>query len=108
MSGVEHCQVVTTTDSREAADRLADGAVRARLAACAQVVGPITSRYWWQGEVETAEEWQVIFKTALVRYPALRDHIRAGHTYQTPEILCTPVVAGDRAYLDWLTAETQA
>jgi periplasmic divalent cation tolerance protein len=54
--GVGYCQVVTTTDSAEAADALARGAVEARLAACGQVVGPITSTYRWQGAVETARE----------------------------------------------------
>ena len=107
MTEHQHCQVVTTTDSREAAATLAHSAVAARAAACAQVVGPITSTYWWTGKIETAEEWQVIFKTTLDRYAALEEHIRAHHSYDVPEILCTPVVAGNPAYLDWLVAQTR-
>jgi periplasmic divalent cation tolerance protein len=102
----EYCQVVTTTDGREAARALADGAVRARTAACAQVLGPVTSMYWWQGTLESAEEWQVVFKTTMERYPALAAHIRAHHTYDVPEILCLPVLDGDPDYLRWLRAET--
>ena len=68
MTEHEYCQVITTTDSREAADTLGRFAVEARVAACAQVVGPITSTYWWEGKIETAEEWQVIFKTTTQRY----------------------------------------
>ncbi|HEX5497198.1 MAG TPA: divalent-cation tolerance protein CutA [Mycobacteriales bacterium] len=106
MTGDEHCQVVTTTDTRAAADGLAHGAVAARLAACAQVTGPITSTYWWEGRVETAEEWQVIFKTTAERYPELERHIREQHSYDIPEILCFPITAGNPAYLTWLTTET--
>lgn len=107
MVETEYCQVVTSVDSRAAADELAGGAVRARLAACAQVGGPVTSVYWWRGQIETAQEWQVLFKTTRIRYDALAEHIRSGHPYEVPEILCTPVVAGNPGYLDWLRAETR-
>ena len=108
MTEHQYCQVVTTTDAREAADALGRIAVEARVAACAQVVGPITSTYWWEGKIETAEEWQVTFKTTTQRYAALEENIRAHHSYDVPEILCTPVMAGNPAYLEWLTAQTRA
>lgn len=101
-----YCQAVTTTGSVEAAAALASSAVRARLAACAQVLGPVSSTYRWQGEIETAQEWQVVFKTTGERYPALEAHIRREHGYQVPEVLCMPVVAGNPAYLDWVMRET--
>jgi periplasmic divalent cation tolerance protein len=104
----QHCQVVTTTDSREAADALASAAVEARAAACAQIVGPIASTYWWEGKVETAQEWQVVFKTAVERYPELEANIKAHHGYDVPEIVCTPIIGGNPAYLEWVTAETVA
>jgi periplasmic divalent cation tolerance protein len=102
----QHCQVVTTTDSRAAADALSLTAVQARVAACAQVVGPITSTYWWHDKIETADEWQVIFKTTTERYPALARHIGEHHGYEVPEIVCTPVTAGNPAYLSWVSAQT--
>ncbi|RZU53882.1 periplasmic divalent cation tolerance protein [Krasilnikovia cinnamomea] len=107
MAEYEHCQVVTTTDSRDAADALARSAVEARVAACAQVSSPITSTYWWEGAVESAEEWRITFKTPIARYSALEAHIREHHSYDVPEILCSPITAGNPAYLAWLTAETQ-
>jgi periplasmic divalent cation tolerance protein len=102
------CQVVTTTGSRDVADALAQSAVVARVAACAQVSGPIGSVYRWAGAVETAQEWQVTFKTAVDRYAALEEHVRARHSYDVPEIVCTPIVAGNPAYLAWIIAETRA
>lgn len=107
VGGYEYCQVVTTTDAREAADRLARDAVAARLAACAQVLGPISSSYWWEGAVATDQEWQVVFKTTAAAYPALERHLREAHSYDVPEILCLPVTAGHRPYLDWLATEVQ-
>lgn len=99
--------MVTTTDSREAADALASSAVHARVAACAQVVGPIASTYRWQGAVETAQEWQVTFKTTTRRYADLQALIRAQQGYDVPEIVCLSIVDGDPAYLAWIIAETQ-
>lgn len=97
-------QVVTTIDSHEAALALARSAVEARLAACGQVGGPIQSVYWWQGAVEDASEWTVVFKTTADGYPALEAHIRERHSYEVPEILATPIIAGNPAYLEWLSS----
>jgi periplasmic divalent cation tolerance protein len=102
----QHAQAVTTTDSQEAAEALARSAVEARVAACAQVSGPITSTYWWDGAVESAEEWCVVFKTTAERYPALEEHIRAHHSYDVPEVVLLPILAGNPAYLSWVSEET--
>jgi periplasmic divalent cation tolerance protein len=99
------CHVVTTIDSASAASTLAESAVQERLAACAQVSGPVSSTYWWRDAVETAQEWQVVFKTTTDRYDRLADHIRRHHPYEVPEILCLPVIAGNPPYLDWIARE---
>jgi len=103
----EHCLVLTTTESSELADTLANGAVEARLAASVQVDGPITSTYWWDGSVQSTEEWRVTFKTAADRYDALEAFVQENNSYDVPEILCIPVPAGSKAYLEWLTSETR-
>jgi periplasmic divalent cation tolerance protein len=100
--------VLTTTDSREEADRLGRLAVEQRLAACAQVVGPVTSTYWWQGAVETAAEWHVWLKTTEARLDSLIGLIRSQHTYEVPEIIASPIAAGNPAYLEWIARETAA
>ena len=98
--------VLTTTDTADKAERLARGAVEARTAACAQINGPVTSVYRWAGEIETAQEWQVLFKTTAERYPALEDWLTEAHDYDTPEIIATPVVRGAADYLAWVERET--
>lgn len=98
--------VLTTTDAADKAERLARAAVEARLAACAQINGPVTSVYRWQGEIETAQEWQILFKTTEGRYPELESRLIAEHDYDTPEIIATPVVRGSADYLTWMEQET--
>jgi periplasmic divalent cation tolerance protein len=100
-------QVVTTIDSEEAAEQLARGTVSARLAACVQIVGPIKSLYWWQGELEEAREWQLVIKTTSDRFSELETHIKENHSYETPEITVTEITGGSREYLGWISAETR-
>jgi periplasmic divalent cation tolerance protein len=103
----EALQVFVTIGSREDAERIARSMVEARLAACVQVVGPMTSVYRWQGVIETAEEFLCLLKTRRDLYPELEEAIRKIHPYQVPEILALPVTAGNPAYLQWLDAETR-
>jgi periplasmic divalent cation tolerance protein len=99
----EYLQVQTTTDSEEEAARIAAALVERRLAACVQTIGPITSRYRWQGEVERAREWLCLAKTEAGSYAELEAAIRELHSYDEPEIVATPIVAGSSGYLDWLS-----
>jgi periplasmic divalent cation tolerance protein len=78
--------------------------VEERLAACAQVSGPIESTYRWDGRIETATEWYGHFKTTLARAPALRARLSELHPYDTPEIIVMPIAGGDPAYLRWIEA----
>jgi periplasmic divalent cation tolerance protein len=103
----EYLQVQTTTDSRAEAMELARAAVEARLAACGQVAGPVASTYWWNDEIERAEEWFVFFKLPADRYEALASFLTERHSYDEPEITATPFVAGSRSFLGWITDETR-
>ena len=102
-----YLQVQTTTDSRAEAIELAHDAVAARLAAVGQVAGPIASTYWWEDGLERAEEWLVILKLPADRYQQLADFLAERHSYDEPEIVATPIVAGSPAYLNWMDEETR-
>jgi periplasmic divalent cation tolerance protein len=106
-SGAEYVQVQTTTDSRTEAMELARLAVELRLAACAQVAGPITSTYWWDEGIERAEEWLVMLKLPDDRYEELAALLTERHSYDEPEIIVTPIVAGSETYLSWIRDETR-
>ena len=102
----EFCQVVTTFDDRDAAQKLAAQVVSERLAACAQVDGPITSTYWWEGQVETADEWRLQLKTRTSLIEALTARVIELHSYDTPEVVAVPIIGGADAYLGWIRDET--
>lgn len=99
----EYLQVSTTVGSAEEAERIGAALVEHRLAACVQVLGPISSRYRWQGEIERAEEWLCLAKTEASRYPRIEAAIRELHSYEEPEIVATAIVAGSAGYLAWLS-----
>lgn len=96
--------ITTTTDSAEAAQRLADSAVGERLAACAHV-RETDATYWWEGEVQHDHEWEVQLKTRSARVEQLAAHILATHSYDLPQIIVTPIDGGHQPYLDWIEAE---
>ncbi|MBW4717645.1 divalent-cation tolerance protein CutA [Saccharothrix obliqua] len=102
-----HAVVITTTDSEAAADALARAVVDARLAACVQISAPVRSVYRWEGEVRSESEWQLWIKTAYDRLDELTGFIREHHTYDTPEVLALPVLAGSSDYLAWITEQTR-
>lgn len=97
--------LVTAGDAEEAA-RLGRALVEARLAACANVIGPIRSIYRWQGTIEDAPEHLVVLKARAADMAALEARVRALHSYQVPEVLALPVRAGSAPYLAWLAEAT--
>ena len=105
MSG--YIQVVTTTDSREAAEQLAAVVLAERLAACVQI-SQCQSWFHWQGKVEQAAEFLCTMKSRADLYSPLEETIRRHHPYQVPEILATAVCAGGGTYLAWLDQELRA
>ncbi len=98
-------QVITTVGSRCEAERIATHLVSDRLAACVQLVGPIRSTYHWHGVLEHSEEWLCLMKTTSDRYESLEREIRSLHSYELPEIIALPIVAGSSEYLNWIARE---
>lgn len=107
MAGPGVVQVQTAAGSEDEAGRIADALLDARLAACVQVVGPVTSRYWWQGRQETATEWLCLVKTTADLAAAAAQAVRDAHSYEVPEVIVTPVVDGAADYLAWVAGEVR-
>jgi periplasmic divalent cation tolerance protein len=101
-------QVVTTTDDKAEAERIARILIDERLAACVQILGPITSTYRWAGRVETAREWLCLIKSRQDLFPFVERVIRANHHYDVPEIIALPIMATGRDYGKWLEHELTA
>ena len=97
--------LVTAADADEAA-RIGRTVVEDRLAACANVVGPIRSIYRWKDAVEDAAEHLLVLKARAADFAALEARVRALHSYEVPEVLALAVAAGSAPYLGWLAAST--
>ena len=97
--------VLTNLPDSDSAFNLARALVHLRLAACANVLGPATSFYRWEGHEEQAIEIPVLIKTTRERYAELKREIRARHPYSVPEIIAWPIENGSADYLRWVEAE---
>ncbi len=97
--------ILCACGSRQEGMTIAHTLIEERLAACVNVLPGIESVYRWQGNVESAEEVLLLVKTTQQRFPAVRDRIAELHTYDTPEIIALPVMAGADKYLGWLRGQ---
>ena len=103
----EVLQVSTATSSQEAARRLAHAAVKARLAAGGQIVGPVESVFWHAGQFGTGQEWQLLLKSTREQYPQLEAFLLEHHEWENPEIAAVVLVAGSAHYLRWVQATVE-
>lgn len=94
--------VLTTTGSREEAEKIAHALVERRLAACVNIVGPIQSVYRWQGKVESADEHLLLIKTTAAGFDAVARAIRELHSYELPECIELAIESGSPDYLTWI------
>jgi periplasmic divalent cation tolerance protein len=99
----DYCVVLVTCANEREARRIARAAVDERLAACVNILpGAVTSIYRWKGKVESAKERLLIIKTSRKRLAKLQAAVERLHSYDVPEFIALPIVAGSRAYLFWL------
>ena len=93
---------MTTTETKEEAQKIAQYLVEQGLAACVQITGPMESTYRWKGKVETANEWLCLIKTREELYDKVETAIKKLHSYETPEIIAVPIIKSSSEYLNWL------
>src|SRR5687767_10600382 len=104
---IEAIQVATTTAEKKDAEALAQAVLENRLGACVQIGGPIDSRYWWNGRLESASEWIVTIKTRRDLFKPLEKLLLELHPYDQPEIIATVVSEVSAGYLKWLVEQVK-
>ena len=97
--------LVTAPDRAEAA-AIAHTLIQEQLAACVTLM-PVYSIYTWQNEVHQAEEWQLLIKTDLTHFETLAAKVRQVHSYEVPEIIALPIIAGSQPYLQWIANQVK-
>jgi len=95
--------VMTAIDSLEKAEALARGMVDGKLAACVQVLPPMTSFYFWEGAVQREAEHLLLIKTADEKYAEAEAYILANHSYEVPEIIAIQAENVSQGYAKWLS-----
>ncbi len=97
--------ISTTFEHLKEAEEMADLLLEARLIACAQITGPITSCYWWNGKIEKSMEYLLAMKSIEHLYKDLEREIIDKHSYETPEIIAVPITHASKEYLNWMQQE---
>ncbi|MDT8447970.1 MAG: divalent-cation tolerance protein CutA [bacterium] len=99
-------QVVSTLASEAEALELGRKLVEERLAACAQVSGPITSIYSWKGKLQQETEWKLTLKSRQSLYGQIERRLAQLHPFDEPQILALPLVEASLGYRNWLLSLT--
>ena len=99
--------VYVTASSRDEASVIGRALVEARLAACANVLGDITSFYWWEGAVQEDGEVSLILKTQDHLVDRLTQRVKELHSYDCPCVVAVPIAAGNPDFLNWIASETK-
>jgi len=95
--------VLSTTESRDQARRIAEALVDRKLAACVNIIPKITSIYRWKDKVQEAEEWLLLIKTSSAAFEPLRAALKELHPYELPECIAVAIDDGSEEYLRWIT-----
>lgn len=98
----------TTVDSEVAAQKLAQGLIEARLAACVQMDPPMTAWFRWEGQVDTATEWRLWVKFPAAKAPDIQAFLQKAHPYDTPQWLAVSAASVSPGYHQWAIETTQA
>jgi periplasmic divalent cation tolerance protein len=99
--------VLVTCANPMQAKLIARSAIEKRLAACVNILrSPVESHYRWKGKVEKARELLLLIKTTSRKLAALEREVKRLHSYEVPEFIALPIVAGSKGYLDWLDENT--
>jgi periplasmic divalent cation tolerance protein len=94
-----------TASSLEEARAIGRGVLERRVAACVNILPGAESHYWWEGNLESAQECVLLFKTRRENLDALVDAVKSLHSYTVPEVIAFPIEGGNVDYLRWVEAE---
>ena len=101
---MDYTLIMVTASSREEAEKIATTLLERKLIACANILGPVSSRFWWQGKIDSAEEYMIFMKTKRELFEQVADNVKQLHSYEVPEIIALPIVEGAKPYLEWINS----
>ena len=105
MKPTPFCIISTTLHDKELAQTIISALLKKQMVACIQTY-PIESFYNWQGKMEQTKEILLQIKTRASLFENIKQEIETLHDYEIPEIIMTPIIKGNSAYLKWIEDET--
>jgi len=96
-----------TTPTADEAQRIAEALLTQRKAACVNIVPRVSSHFWWQDRLDSAQESLLIVKTKASLLNEIVTLVRQAHSYDIPEIIALPIVGGNQDYLEWINKEVK-
>jgi len=99
--------VLITAATKDEANRIARSLVEDRLAACVNIVHGVQSIFYWEGAIRDEQETLLIAKSRAQHMEKIIERVKSLHSYEVPEIIALPIVAGSRRYLDWVQEMTK-
>jgi len=105
MNQTERLVVFITVSGEEEGRKIARLLVGERMAACVNILPGVDSVFWWKGKIDSEQESLLIVKTKAALFPEVVDLVKSAHSYEVPEIVAMPIVAGNEDYLEWLDQE---
>lgn len=100
--------VFVTAKDAEEAGRIAERLVADKLCACVNILGGVKSFFWWENKVDRADEVLLIIKTRKSLFKKLERAVKRAHSYEVPEIIALPIIAGSKSYLEWVRKSTKS
>ena len=107
MKKTDRIVVLITAGSEEEAHKIAELLVNEKKAACVNILPGVDSLFWWEDKLESARESLLLVKTKASLFPEIVGLVKRTHSYEVPEIIALPIIAGSEDYLKWLDAACQ-
>lgn len=99
--------ILVTSSNKQEAKRIAASLVGSKLAACVNIIDKISSLFFWQGKIDKASECLLLIKSKKEKLSKIIKQVQSLHSYEVPEIIAFPIVAGSKSYLRWIDASVR-
>ncbi len=99
--------IFVTASNKKQAQKIAAGLIKARLAACVNIIDKINSIFFWESKIDQAKEVLLVIKSKKEKMPKIIKLVKSLHSYKVPEIIALPIIAGDKPYLRWIDASVR-
>jgi periplasmic divalent cation tolerance protein len=102
-----YCVILVTSKDVEEAERIANKLLEEKLAACVNILKDVQSLFWWDGNIDRTGEVMLVIKTRRNLFNKVAKAVKMAHSYDVPEVIALPIVAGDAPYLKWINSSTK-